>query len=1054
MRHRLACGTVVCFFVLYAGGNAVARELRVEDRVAAQRAIEQVYWNHRIWPAENPGAKPRLSEVMSDTAVRAKVVDALRKSNALETLKRRPIGAAELQAEMDRMATHSRDTRILRELFGALGNDPFLIAETLARETLVDRLVRNAFATTPRSATLSFDDWWAEQRTSLPAETSPVEGAFTLPAIIDAPACTQDSWSPTRLDVPDPRYSHTAVWTGSEMIVWSGGGAAFNTGGRYNPATDTWTATSIGANCPTARSLHTAVWTGSEMVVWGGGNAATNTGGRYNPATDTWTATSTGANCPAARVNHTAIWTGTQMIVWGGETNSGTALNTGGVYTPSTDTWSATSTGTGVPAARFAHTAVWTGSVMIVWGGNTGSGLLNSGARYNPGTNAWTATSTGANLPVARGSHTAVWTGTVMSVWGGSGSSGAVNTGGNYNPSTNAWAATSVGTNVPSARYSHTAVWSGTEMLVWGGVGADNAPHRYNPSTNTWSTGGTSAATPSARWTHTAIWTGNEMIVWGGNVGIGANDGGRYSPSTDTWTATSVGTVPGARANHVGVWTGSEMVVWGSVGSTGGRYTPATDSWAPTSQGANVPDARTYPTAVWTGTRMIVWGGVGSSVYKQTGGRYDPGTDTWQPTSTGANVPDGRSYHSAVWTGKRMIVWGGFNTGGALNTGGLYDPVADTWSPTSTGTGAPAARDFHSAIWTGTRMIVWGGGDFPHYNDGALYDPASDTWSATSTGAGVPDPRQEQSAVWTGTEMIVWGGIGGSFDLAMNTGSRYDPATDTWQPTSAAPGMPSARAKHVAAWTGREMLVSYGGEGDRYDPSTDSWQHMAGSSTINARNNAIAVWNGTEMILWGGLFGNYLTSTGGTYCACPSGLLVYRDADGDGYGAAGSAIGSCDGSIPAGYVLNDTDCDDTSAAVHPGATEVCNGIDDNCDGLIDNGIAGPSGRPTLTAAKPGSAAALSWTGESDATGYDVVKGNLSILRGTAGNFSTATTACLGNDLTTPTTQDSEIPPSGDGLWYLVRAVNSCSGPGSFDDGSPSQLRGRDAGIGAAAGACP
>ena len=56
------------------------------------------------------------------------------------------------------------------------------------------------------------------------------------------------------------------------MIVW--GGITFapnylNTGGRYNPNTDTWTATSL-ANAPTPRADHTAVWTGVEMIIWGG----------------------------------------------------------------------------------------------------------------------------------------------------------------------------------------------------------------------------------------------------------------------------------------------------------------------------------------------------------------------------------------------------------------------------------------------------------------------------------------------------------------------------------------------------------------------------------------------------------------------------------------------------------------------------------------------------------------------------------------------------------------------------------------------------------------
>ena len=96
--------------------------------------------------------------------------------------------------------------------------------------------------------------------------------------------------------------------------------AILNTGGRYNPGTDSWIATST-ANAPTGRRFHTAVWTGSEMIVWGGydTDGALNTGGRYNPGTDSWIATST-TNAPIGRYNHTAVWTGSEMIVWGGLT--------------------------------------------------------------------------------------------------------------------------------------------------------------------------------------------------------------------------------------------------------------------------------------------------------------------------------------------------------------------------------------------------------------------------------------------------------------------------------------------------------------------------------------------------------------------------------------------------------------------------------------------------------------------------------------------------------------------------------------------------------------
>ena len=106
------------------------------------------------------------------------------------------------------------------------------------------------------------------------------------------------------------------------------------------------------------------------MIVWGGDNGSSflNTGGRYNPGTDSWTATST-TNAPVGRQDFTAVWTGSEMIVWGGFT--GTYLNTGGRYNPTMDSWTATST-TNAPKGRYEHTAIWTGSEMIVWGGFIG----------------------------------------------------------------------------------------------------------------------------------------------------------------------------------------------------------------------------------------------------------------------------------------------------------------------------------------------------------------------------------------------------------------------------------------------------------------------------------------------------------------------------------------------------------------------------------------------------------------------------------------------------------------------------------------------------------
>jgi hypothetical protein len=63
----------------------------------------------------------------------------------------------------------------------------------------------------------------------------------------------------------------------------------------------------------------------------------------------------------------------------------------------------------------------------------------------------------------------------------------------------------------------------------------------------------------------------------------------------------------------------------------------------------------------------------------------------------------------------------------------------------------------------------------------------------------------------------------------------------------------------------------------------------------------------------------------------------YPDVDGDGYGGVSGAISTC--TKPVGYLVTAADCDDDNPAVHPGATEWCNGIDDDCNGAIDEASA-------------------------------------------------------------------------------------------------------------------
>ena len=236
------------------------------------------------------------------------------------------------------------------------------------------------------------------------------------------------------------------------------------------------------------------------MMVWGGWSdpSPDTVGGRYDPVSDSWTPTST-VGAPSGRLAHSSVWTGGEVIVWGGcadeSFSCSSPLDSGGRYDPGIDSWSPTST-VGAPDARRFHTAVWGAGTMIVWGGLRASGASGDGARYDPVSDAWTPVSL-SSAPARRHSHSAVWTGTEMIVWGGEDNGTSNRTGGRYDPAGDRWSPTSTGSSAPVERSLHSAAWTGSEMIVWGGLSGTGRPEtgaRYcvagSPSSSPGSTDG------------------------------------------------------------------------------------------------------------------------------------------------------------------------------------------------------------------------------------------------------------------------------------------------------------------------------------------------------------------------------------------------------------------------------------------------------------------------------------------------------------------------------------------------------------------------------------
>jgi N-acetylneuraminic acid mutarotase len=695
----------------------------------------------------------------------------------------------------------------------------------------------------------------------------------------------EGSWTAiSTTGAPAGRGWPVSVWTGSKMIVWGGGN--LSSGGLYDPVTDSWSSmTTTGA--PTGRYYHTAVWTGTEMIVWGGVNGSNvfNSGGKYNPTSDTWTATST-TSAPAARQWHAAVWTGSKMIVWGGVASSdmynyASAVNTGGVYDPNLDTWTATST-TSAPAARHYPGAVWTGSKMIVWGGNSTAGAsLNTGGLYDPTTDSWSATATSGAASARPAYQLPVWTGSKMIIWGWH-----VSSGGLYDPSTNTWSSMST-TNQPCSRRYNTWTWTGSKMVVWGGAFGDcsypsatNTGGQYDPVANTWIPTSTTNA-PSARQSHTAVWTGTHLVVWGGT-----NDstGGSFTtPAANNPTSFVITSISSTQVNLAwssgGGLTADFQVSYQQGGTAPADCTQGTVDF-PQKTGSNAATAMEINNLV-SGTqysfRLCAKNALGRLTSGVTGSITTPvaqAEGSWV-TMGSSGAPAARFSDIQVWTGSKMIIWGGFVPNSSwVKNGGIFDPVTNSWSTmNSSSAAAPSARSYASGVWTDAGMIVWGGrltSDSSWTNTGAIYNPTTDTWSTLTT-TNAPAKRALHVAVSTGSKMIIWGGTDGGWPwdvgkVDLNTGGVYDTVTQTWSATSLT-NAPSARAGTSAVWTGSKMIIwggNYLSTGGSYDPSTNTWSATTTTGAPSGRIQHTAVWTGTQMIVWGGYNGGWL-NTGGVY---------------------------------------------------------------------------------------------------------------------------------------------------------------------------------------------
>jgi N-acetylneuraminic acid mutarotase len=373
----------------------------------------------------------------------------------------------------------------------------------------------------------------------------------TLPLTGDG----QTGWNTNNSSPLAARAFHTGIWTGSKAVFWGGlqaGNTPVSDGALYDPIKDTWSMMASTNTIATGyeRSEHTAVWASNLsaplMIIWGGlnsSNTPVSTGAMYNPATNAWLSTSNNS-VPSGRYGHTAVWDSTRkkMILWGGADGTGDTanlLNTGALFDPTPTvanprgTWTSIST-INAPSPRYLHSAIWTGSKMIVWGGCTSKGSAtrgckaetNTGASYDPATDTWSSVSI-SGAPTARAQAAAVWNNNQMYIWGGADDTSvagdastvtALSDGAIYNPTSDSWTSIVTDANTPSARYTQLAFAAGTSLYLWGGLSTAGAGGILDSLNSAWTSMSTTSE-PTASFGTAGVYTGSDdlrMIVFGG----------------------------------------------------------------------------------------------------------------------------------------------------------------------------------------------------------------------------------------------------------------------------------------------------------------------------------------------------------------------------------------------------------------------------------------------------------------------------------------------------------------------------------------------------------
>ncbi len=370
-----------------------------------------------------------------------------------------------------------------------------------------------------------------------------------------------------------------------------------------------------------------------------------------------------------------------------------------------------------------------------------------------------------------------------------------------------------------------------------------------------------------------------------------------------------------------------------------------TTDWFPTSPVWS-PRARVLPAMAYDSSRgrVVLFGGAAPSYFVPD--TWEFLNDTWewdgtawvQRTPATHPSPGGTSYVMAhdslrrrtVMFGTNPFIWGSAET---------WEWDGEEWT-LRTPANSPRGRNGHAMAYDSKRgRTVLFGGSYVDRDDYIVHF-LSDTWEwdgdnwTQLTPPTSPSGRMQPAMAYDSVRerVVLFGG-------------GLSPLNDTWEwdgsvwtqriPTTS----PSPRSRHSMVFdSARGRVVMFGGYSQsRFDETWEwdgeNWTQVQVATSPPARYTFGMAYDDARArsVIFGGSFYSTVFSDTWEYgCAA----WFYRDDDEDGHGDPSVAVQACE--APAGYVPTGDDCDDSDPATHPGAPEICDGLDNDCNGLVDD----------------------------------------------------------------------------------------------------------------------